>query len=419
MSEELNRIYKYVDGHKRVRKENSSGDETIDKSEKRNYMKILAIIVNIFLPGFGTLIVKKFVQGIMQILLSIFAVFLIVTGIGAIIGFPLYLIVLIWAIISSVQSPDNLGTGKNEVIETKKKRLSAEKIQANLEKIGDIPEKYKRNLRYKYNSKRYVTSFVVVLCIGLAILDRGLIPPDLGHTLFEKWFGKWFGMSLEVFLQSLQYTVENLEEKRLWVPLSSSLIHEWSPEQYKLFHGIRLLFNLFWFWVLGGMIEKRIGNTEWLLLISLLAMVASGVQYLTYPLPAVGLSGVIYGCFGYMWVQRRRVSEYAGILSSFNVFILISWLFLSLVLSQAGLYGEVTNIAHMTGLLFGVVIGYMFSRKWLVKIFVYLVIIFMMAIALVPLIYSSGEINTFSEEINTFVHQLEQRWNKCCSQAWK
>ena len=109
MSEELNRIYKYVDGHKRVRKENSSGDETIDKSEKRNYMKILAIIVNIFLPGFGTLIVKKFVQGINQILLSIFAVFLIATGIGGIIGFPLYLIVWIWAIISSVQSPSHQG----------------------------------------------------------------------------------------------------------------------------------------------------------------------------------------------------------------------------------------------------------------------------------------------------------------------
>jgi len=306
MSEELKRIYKYVDGHKRVRKENPSGDEIIDTSEE-----------NI------------------------------------------------------------IETEKNEVTET----------------------------------KRYVTSVVIVLCIGLAILDRGLIPPDLGHTLFEKWFGKWFGMSLEVFLQSFQYTVENLEAKRLWVPLSSSLIHEWSPEQYKGFHGIRLLFNLFWFWELGGRIESRVGNTEWLLLISLVAMVTSGCQYLTYPLPAVGLSGVMYGCFGYMWVQRRRVSEYEGILSSFNVFILTGWLFLSIVLSLTGLYEEVTNIAYMTGLLFGVMTGYMFSRKWLEKIFVYLVIFFMIAIALVPLLYSSWE-------INTFVRQLEQRWNKCCSQAW-
>jgi len=72
-------------------------------------MKILAIIVNIFLPGFGTLIVKKFVQGILQILLSIFAAFLMATGIGGIIGIPLYLIVWIWAIISSVQSPSHQG----------------------------------------------------------------------------------------------------------------------------------------------------------------------------------------------------------------------------------------------------------------------------------------------------------------------
>ena len=72
-------------------------------------MKIVATIVNIFLPGFGTLIVKKFVQGILQILLSIFAAFLMATGIGGIIGFPLYLIVWIWAIISSVQSPSHQG----------------------------------------------------------------------------------------------------------------------------------------------------------------------------------------------------------------------------------------------------------------------------------------------------------------------
>ena len=34
MSEELKRIYKYVDGHKRVRKENPSGEKIISSPER-------------------------------------------------------------------------------------------------------------------------------------------------------------------------------------------------------------------------------------------------------------------------------------------------------------------------------------------------------------------------------------------------
>lgn len=67
-------------------------------------MKALGIIVNIFFPGIGTLIVKKWGQGIAQIILGIIAVILAVTGIGSLIGIPLAIGVWIWAIVSAATS---------------------------------------------------------------------------------------------------------------------------------------------------------------------------------------------------------------------------------------------------------------------------------------------------------------------------
>jgi len=65
-------------------------------------MKTLAIIVNIFAPGVGTLIIKKWVQGIIQLVLMLIALTLNITGIGAVLGIPIAIIVWIWAIISAV-----------------------------------------------------------------------------------------------------------------------------------------------------------------------------------------------------------------------------------------------------------------------------------------------------------------------------
>ncbi len=69
-------------------------------------MKALAIIVNIFLPGIGTLIVKKYSQGIIQIVLGIIAAILTLTGILSIVGIPLAFGVWIWAIVSAANAED-------------------------------------------------------------------------------------------------------------------------------------------------------------------------------------------------------------------------------------------------------------------------------------------------------------------------
>ena len=63
-------------------------------------MKAIGIIVNIFFPGVGTLIVGKIGTGITQIVLSIIAGVLIFTGILSIVGVPLLIGVWIWSLVS-------------------------------------------------------------------------------------------------------------------------------------------------------------------------------------------------------------------------------------------------------------------------------------------------------------------------------
>jgi hypothetical protein len=63
-------------------------------------LKIIALVINIFFPGVGTLLVGKIGTGIIQILLSMLAHALIWTAIGALIGIPLAVIVWIWALVS-------------------------------------------------------------------------------------------------------------------------------------------------------------------------------------------------------------------------------------------------------------------------------------------------------------------------------
>jgi len=63
-------------------------------------MKVIGIIINIFFPGVGTLIVGKISTGIIQVILSIIAGILLFTGFLSIIGMPMFLIVWIWALVS-------------------------------------------------------------------------------------------------------------------------------------------------------------------------------------------------------------------------------------------------------------------------------------------------------------------------------
>jgi TM2 domain-containing membrane protein YozV len=64
-------------------------------------MKVVGILVNLFFPGIGTLIVGKIGQGITQLVLYIIGLVMIFTVIFSIFGIPLCLSMWVWSLVSA------------------------------------------------------------------------------------------------------------------------------------------------------------------------------------------------------------------------------------------------------------------------------------------------------------------------------
>ncbi|TRT92958.1 hypothetical protein [Microcystis aeruginosa] len=67
-------------------------------------MKALAIIINIFFPGIGTLIVGKIGEGVAQFLIWLVGVVLTFTVLLSFIGIPICVAMWVWSIVSAATS---------------------------------------------------------------------------------------------------------------------------------------------------------------------------------------------------------------------------------------------------------------------------------------------------------------------------
>lgn len=123
-------------------------------------------------------------------------------------------------------------------------------------------------------------------------------------------------------------------------------------------------FNSIWLFQLGSMIEARQGALRLALLVAIIGVLSNLAQYLFTPhAPFGGMSGVVYGLAGYIWM-RGKYDERSGLgLDSTTVTFMMVWL----VLCFTGWVGRIANIAHLSGLILGVVWGrvsaYWASRK--------------------------------------------------------
>ncbi len=166
------------------------------------------------------------------------------------------------------------------------------------------------------------------------------------------FLGANLGFSAPIF-QHLSFfgAVPNSDLEQFWRIFTPSLLH---------FSTLHLIFNLTWWWYLGGKIENKIGFTPLLTLLLVAGTLPNILQYYMTGPNFGGLSGVTYAVAGYTWIMGlKRPEKGIGIPPSY-----ISFMLLWLVFGFTGLFGlSIANGAHLGGLLVGVIQGFIDSKK--------------------------------------------------------
>jgi GlpG protein len=129
------------------------------------------------------------------------------------------------------------------------------------------------------------------------------------------------------------------------------------------FGPIHIIFNMMWLYQLGCMIEARRGSLQLLGIISFVALISNVAQFMVTRHAAFGgMSGVVYGLAGYVWI-RGKIDRSSGLfLDRQSSIILLVWL----VICYMGWIPNVANTAHLAGLIAGLICGasiFLFPRK--------------------------------------------------------
>jgi GlpG protein len=137
----------------------------------------------------------------------------------------------------------------------------------------------------------------------------------------------------------------------IWRAITPIFIH---------FGVIHLAFNMLMLYPLAGQIEIRRGTPLLGLLVLAIGLFSNLGQYLVAQSPWFGgMSGVLYGMFGFIWVRMVRHPNEGLRVHQQTIVILMIWL----VLGFTGAIGNMANYAHLFGLLAGAGIAAVLPAK--------------------------------------------------------
>lgn len=115
-----------------------------------------------------------------------------------------------------------------------------------------------------------------------------------------------------------------------------------------------LIFNMLALGNLGSVIERQMGSLRYLALVLVLHFVSEFTQYFAAGgYAGGGMSGVIFGLFGYVWMQGKFNPAGGLVLSQQDITLTLVFF----LLCFTGLVGPIANGAHAGGLICGALIG--------------------------------------------------------------
>jgi GlpG protein len=138
---------------------------------------------------------------------------------------------------------------------------------------------------------------------------------------------------------------------------------EWQHQPWRLVTStwlhvnvIHLFFNLYWLALLGAPIERVLGTLRTAGLYLLLALTSSAAELAFFD-GGIGLSGIVYGAFGWLWTSQRSDERYRGVLAPETTRLFVGWFFLCILMTISGTM-PVANVAHGAGALVGGLAGW-------------------------------------------------------------
>ncbi len=205
----------------------------------------------------------------------------------------------------------------------------------------------------------FLTMTVLGFCVALYLLTF----LDLGKPLYELLF---FGSKEETI------HFQGLKSMEWWRIVTPIFLH---------MNILHILFNMLWFKDLGNIIEAKFSPQFYLTLILFLGITSNLFQYITAGPNFGGMSGVLYGLLGFVWIYKKTHPDFPYSIPSRDMSLMLIWLFLCLT----GLLGPIANMAHAGGISMGMIMALVIKRheinmpfrKRIAIIFVSFLILFM------------------------------------------
>ena len=138
-----------------------------------------------------------------------------------------------------------------------------------------------------------------------------------------------------------------------WALFTMTLVHSKPPD---IMH---IVFNLLAFSVLGRLLETIYGSFRLALLLIVLAWVASAAEIEFDHGVGIGISGVVYGIFGFM-IGASPSNPFLWWFVKKNAPMLIGWAVICVFLTQTHVLA-IGNAAHFGGLIYGAIYGLIYG----------------------------------------------------------
>lgn len=126
------------------------------------------------------------------------------------------------------------------------------------------------------------------------------------------------------------------------------------------FSPLHILFNMYWLHVLGSQIERLKGSKFFITFVLAVALFSNLAQFFVSGPLFGGMSGVVYGLFGYVFIKCKLDPGDGFYIDAFTANIMFGWFALCFL----GVFASIANWAHAGGLVVGLAWGYGSALRW-------------------------------------------------------